>query len=262
MQRLSDVRSYVMSSSLIVTTDDLLVMLDRVLLDKLQDDHRDQWLEHQGQWWDHLYSNRDIPIPFFVDWPDESLVSYFESRELRPGRVLELGCGNGRNSRYFASQGCHIDAVDFSQEAIAWAKEKNDYSDQRAIYVCKSIFELDIRKPEYDIVYDSGCFHHLAPHRRCSYLDLVKSALKPAGRFALVCFKSDVGSRLDDFEVYKQRTLADKFGNGLGYTRSQLREIFCPSFEILSLRKMEEAPPDRKLFGKDFLWTVLMKPLG
>jgi SAM-dependent methyltransferase len=250
-----------MSSSLIVTTEDLLAMLDRLFLDRLQDYRHDQWLEHQGQRWDRLYSRRNAQIPFFVDWPDESLVSYFESGKLRPGRVLELGCGHGRNARYFAGQGCQIDAVDFSQEAISWAMEKNNDPDQRIVYLCKSIFELDVRQPRYDIVYDSGCFHHLPPHRRSGYLELLKSALKPAGHFALVCFTPDGGSGLDDFEVYQQWKLANDRGHGFGYTSSQLKEIFSPSFEILSLRKMEEAPPDRKLFGKDFLWAVLMKPL-
>ena len=256
-----------MPSNLVVTAHDLVVMLDKLLLDKPQDYRQDQWLEHQGQWWDRLYSNRhrqvppDRQIPFFVDWPDESLVAYFESGELGSGTVLELGCGNGRNAQYFASQGCHVDAVDFSREAIAWAMEKNNYSDQTINYLCQSIFELDIRKPKYDIVYDSGCFHHLPPHRRWSYLELLKTALKPTGRFALVCFTPDGGSRLSDFDVYEKWKLADDRGVGLSYTSSQLREVFSRSFEILSLRKMEETPPDQKIFGKDVLWTALMKPL-
>jgi SAM-dependent methyltransferase len=250
-----------MSSNLIVTNDDLLAMLDKLLLDKLQDNYQDRWLEHQGQWWDRLYSNRDARIPFLVDWPDESLVSHFESGELGPGRVLELGCGNGRNARYFASQGCQTDAIDFSRQAISWAKEKQACTDRPITYICKSIFELKIREPEYDLVYDSGCFHHLPPHRRSGYLELVKSALKPTGRFALVCFTPDGGSRLSDLEVYQGWKLADGFGSGLGYTSSQLKEVFTRSFEILSLRKMREVAADRKLFGKDFLWTALMKPL-
>ncbi|MGA7803581.1 class I SAM-dependent methyltransferase [Bradyrhizobium sp.] len=249
-----------MSSSLIVTTDDLLAMLDRLLLHKLQDYHQDLWLEYQSQRWDRLYASRNAAIPFFVDWPDESLVSCFESGELRPGRVLELGCGHGRNARYFAGRGCQVDAVDFSKEGVAWAMEKNEPG-QDISYLCKSIFDLDLRQPTYDIVYDSGCFHHLPPHRRPGYLGLVKRALKPAGRFALVCFTPDGGSGLDDFEVYRQWKLTDDRGQGLGYTSSHLREVFSPGFEILSLRKMQEAPPDRKLFGKDFLWTVLMKPI-
>lgn len=41
-----------------------------------------------------------------------------------PGRVLELGYGNGRNAVYLAGQGCHADAVDFSAKAIGWARER------------------------------------------------------------------------------------------------------------------------------------------
>ena len=251
-----------MSSSPIVTTNDLLVMLDKLFVDGLRDNRQGKWLEHQGEWWDRLYSDRDAKIPFFVDWPDESLVSYFESGELGPGRVLELGCGNGRNTQYFAEQRCQVDAVDFSQKAISWAKEKNRYPSESVTYICKSIFELNLRQPEYDIVYDCGCFHHLPPHRRSSYLELVKKALKPSGRFALVCFTPDGGSRLSDFEVYKQWKLADDRGSGLGYTSSQLSEIFSRTFEILSLRRMEEVGSDREFYGKAFLWAALMKPLS
>src|SRR5579875_1376891 len=41
-----------------------------------------------------------------------------------PGRVLELGCGHGRNAMYMASLGCGVDAVDFPARAIEWAKER------------------------------------------------------------------------------------------------------------------------------------------
>jgi SAM-dependent methyltransferase len=34
------------------------------------------------------------------------------------GRVLDAGCGNGRNAIYLAKQGCKITAVDFSDAAI------------------------------------------------------------------------------------------------------------------------------------------------
>jgi hypothetical protein len=32
----------------------------------------------------------------------------------------------------------------------------------------------------YDLIYDSGCFHHLPPHRRVSYLDLLDRTLAQA----------------------------------------------------------------------------------
>jgi SAM-dependent methyltransferase len=233
-----------MAERLIYSTDDVLGMLDELLQDR------------QGQWRDGFFSDRKKPCPFFVEWPDESLVSQFASGELRPGRVLELGCGHGRNALYLASQGCEVDAVDFSEKAIGWAEERAAGSGLKVNFICNSIFDLDINPSAYDIVYDCGCFHHLPPHRRETYVDLVTKALKPGGRFGLVCFTPKAGSGLTDMEVYEQR----KLGGGLGYTESQLREIFSRTFEILSLRKMKETPPDSKLFGKGFFWTLLLKP--
>jgi len=107
---------------------------------------------------------------------------------MKPGRVLELGCGPGRNALYLAGQGCKVDAVDISAEAIQWAEERARDSGLEINFLCQSIFDLQIEASTYDIVYDSGCFHHIPPHRRMSYVELVQRALKPAGLFGLACF--------------------------------------------------------------------------
>ena len=234
-----------MTDKLIYTMHDVLEMLDKLLQDR------------QERWWDEFFSDRGKECPFFVEWPDENLVAHFDSAELHPGRALELGCGHGRNALFLARKGCQVDAVDFSEEAIAWAKERAGSAELNVNFMCQSIFDLDIRSREYDIVYDSGCFHHLPPHRRQSYVELVTRALKPTGDFALACFTPEGGSGLTDAEVYQQR----KLGGGLGYTDTQLREIFSHAFNIVSLRRMKEMSSDAKLFGKEFLWAMLMKPL-
>jgi SAM-dependent methyltransferase len=74
--------------------------------------------------WDAFYSNRERPVPFFIDAPDENLVQYLESGLFPPGRALELGCGPGRNAIFLAKQDWKVDAVDLSSEAIQWAKER------------------------------------------------------------------------------------------------------------------------------------------
>ncbi|WP_265340988.1 class I SAM-dependent methyltransferase [Bacillus mycoides] len=137
------------------------------------------------QFWDDFYSNREKGIPFFANKPDENLVKYFEGKLLNPGKVLELGCGPGRNAIYFAKKGCLVDAVDLSQESIQWATERAKEQNVNVNFICDNIFDLQIEEGAYDIVYDSGCLHHIAPHRRISYINLVKKALKPNGHFAI-----------------------------------------------------------------------------
>jgi SAM-dependent methyltransferase len=229
----------------IYTASDVLGMLDGLLE------------RREGEWWDEFFANREKPCPFFVEWPDESLVEYIEAGDLVVGRVLELGCGHGRNALYLARQGCQVDAVDFSQKAIVWARERAELAGLAVNFMCRSMFDLPRPEKPYDIVYDCGCYHHLPPHRRESYVKLVTRSLVPEGMFALVCFTPKGGSSLSDLQVYEQRTLQ----GGLAYTEDQLRYIFERAFRIEKFRRMREMPPESKLFGKAFCWSMLMKAL-
>lgn len=231
-----------MAEEVIYSIDDVLLMLDSLL-------------KEPSRWWNEHYSDRSKECPFFVNAPDENLDSYFGDRRMKRGRVLELGCGPGRNAIYLARQGCKVDAVDVSIQAIQWAKERARDSGLEINFLCQSIFDLQIETSVYDIVYDSGCFHHIPPHRRMSYIELVQNALKPEGLFGLVCFTPEGGSGLSDWEVYRQR----KLGGGLGYSAERLRKLFERQFEILELRKMKEMGSNSPLFGEAFFWAILMR---
>jgi len=135
----------------VTNTGDLLNLLDRLL--QRADD----------AWSNNLFADREKPCPFFVDWPDEILVADFAAGLIQLGKVLELGCGNGRNATYMASLGCIVDAVDFSSAAIDWAKQRTQAAGLPVNYIHKSIFELEVPSESYDVVYDSGCFHHIPP---------------------------------------------------------------------------------------------------
>lgn len=218
----------------------------------------DSLLREPTQFWDDFYSNREKGIPFFINKPDENLVHYFEKKLLNSGKVLELGCGPGRNAIYFAEKGCLIDAVDLSQESIQWATERAKEKNVNINFICSNIFDLQIEEGTYDIVYDSGCFHHIAPHRRMSYINLVKKALKPGGYFAITCFVQGGelgGADITDWEVYKLQSLK----GGLGFTDEKLRVIFR-DFSEVEIRRMKEIKQSNKVFGVSGLWTaVFMK---
>jgi SAM-dependent methyltransferase len=194
-------------------------------------------------------------VPFFVSAPDESLVADFAARRLQPGRVLELGCGNGRNALYMASQHCVVDAVDFSETAIAWSRDNARAANQTVAFIHASIFELDVVPATYDIVYDSGCFHHVAPHRRESYVALVTAALKPGGFLSIICFTPGGGAGLTDLQVYERRTL----GGGLGFSPQTISDIFGAAFDLIDVRAMRETPPGATLYGRAFLQSIMLQ---
>jgi len=231
-----------MPDQFIYTTDDTLRMLDGLLA------------ERDGAWWNGFFSNRAKPCPFFVEWPDENLVEWFDQGRLAPGHVLELGCGHGRNAIFLAGRGCTVDAVDFSAEALGWAAEQAKTAGVTVNFQPGNIFDVTIAEGSYDLVYDSGCLHHIAPHRRKDYVGLVRRALKPGGRFGLVCFRPEGGSDLTDQQVYESRSL----GGGLGYSEDRLRAMWNASpFSVQVLRQMLPQGDQGPNFGLDFLWALL-----
>lgn len=125
-------------------------------------------------------------------------------------------------------------------------------------FINENIFDLNIEEGTYDIVYDSDCFHHIAPHRRMNYIDLVKRALKPNGFFAITCFVEGGelgGAEISDWEVYRLRSLK----GSLGYKEEKLRLIFR-DFKEIEIRKMKVIEQPNVVFGvPDFLTTLFQK---
>lgn len=59
-----------------------------------------------------------------LKYPDEFVIKFFFKNQLhtRPGRVVELGCGNGNNLLLFHEYGWHVTGLDISQTALGDAE--------------------------------------------------------------------------------------------------------------------------------------------
>ncbi|GAA5060293.1 class I SAM-dependent methyltransferase [Streptomyces similanensis] len=208
---------------------------------------------------DRFYADRSRPIPFFVSKPDENLAAYLDQGLIAPGRALDPGCGAGRNAVYLASRGLDVDAVDLSPAAVGWGENRAHDAGVNVRFLCGEAFALlaaELSGP-YDLVVDSGCSHHLPPHRRVSYLVLLDWVLAPGGLLALTSFAADeggMGSELTDVDLYRER----KLQGGLAYTPEPLRWIFSDLVEV-ELRRMREEPPESALFGVTFLWAACFR---
>ncbi|MGV9877846.1 class I SAM-dependent methyltransferase [Streptomyces sp. NPDC003006] len=236
------------------TIDDVMNLLDGLFAPEA-----DRWTTGGAAWWDDFYADRTKPVPFFVAKPDENLVSYVERGLVAPGRALDLGCGPGRNALHLAALGFEVDAVDLSPAALAWAADRARDAGADVRFHQGDAFALtqgELAGP-YDLVYDSGCFHHLPPHRRVSYLALLDRVLAPGGHYALTCFAAGaagMGSELPDADFYRQSALH----GGIAYEDGSLRRIFGDLTEV-ELRRMRDEPADSAHFGEPFLWTGLFR---
>ncbi|MBP0450378.1 methyltransferase domain-containing protein [Kitasatospora sp. RG8] len=233
------------------TTEDVLCLLDRLFLPEA-----DRWTDGASDWWDAFYADRTADRPFFVPKPDENLVSYLDRGLLAaPGRVLDLGSGPGRNAVHLASLGFEVDAVDLSPTAVAWARERAAEAGADVRFHCGNIFDVELPHRQYDLVYDSGCLHHLPPHRRISYLALLDRVLAPGGLLVVNAFAAGaMGCELPDEELYRNGRLE----GGLAYTPDELRHLFSDFTEI-EIRPMVPQPAGSPLFGIPVLLSALFR---
>ncbi|MFI2369792.1 class I SAM-dependent methyltransferase [Streptomyces sp. NPDC018833] len=234
------------------SVDDVLQLLDDMFAPEA-----DRWTADAADWWDGFYADRAKPVPFFVSKPDENLASYIDRGLIPAGRALDLGCGPGRNALHLARSGFDVDAVDLSPTAVAWAGERAREAGADIRFHCGDAFALTANElgGPYDLIHDSGCFHHLPPHRRVSYLSLLDRLLAPGGHLALTCFAAGgMGSELPDTDFYRQSRLH----GGLAYTPEWLRWIFS-DLEEVELRRMRDEPAESPYFGEAFLWTALFR---
>jgi SAM-dependent methyltransferase len=97
-------------------------------------------------------------VMFFID----CLHDYARRQGMQPGdvRILELGCGNGRNvSLPVAEQGFDVTGVDVHEPSIAAAKARNSLPHARFVRGDFAAFKTDQR---YEVVILSDVLEHVA----------------------------------------------------------------------------------------------------
>ena len=104
---------------------------------------------------------------------------------------------------------------------------------------------------------DSGVFHHLTPHRRLQYRDIVSNILTEIGYFILLCFAAgeDGADEVDDYEFYKGRQ------TGAAFTQERLKEFWGDRFDVMELRKGENIV-EEQMWESEYLYVCVFKRLS
>ncbi len=106
---------------------------------------------------------------------------------LSGGRVLDLGCGEGRDAVFFATQGFEVTGVDVSQAGIAKARK---LAETKGVQVTWAVADLATYRPpgEFDLIYSSGSIHYLPRRVRTHLFARIKLMTRPEGLNAHVVF--------------------------------------------------------------------------
>ena len=106
---------------------------------------------------------------------------------VKPDRVLDIGCGEGKDAVFFAKCGYDITAFDISEQGIEKAKRLAEHNKVEINFFKADI--LDYRPDtEFDIIFSSGVFHFLPDDKRNEICSVLKAHTKKNGINALNVF--------------------------------------------------------------------------
>jgi cyclopropane fatty-acyl-phospholipid synthase-like methyltransferase len=177
--------------------------------------------KHEFPHWEDLYREQEIEsLPWFNPELDEDLEKALGELGLRSGSALDLGTGPGTQAIHLARRGLAVTATDISEAAIRLASEKAQKEGLEITWEQDDILDTRLDR-QFDLIFDRGCFHVLAPERRGDYVKTVNGLLKTGGYLFLKCF-----SRLQPGEQGPYR-----------FTPEQIREIFGSRLNVLSIKE-------------------------
>ena len=153
----------------------------------------------------------------------------FFLKHLAPGgKLLDLGCGSGRDSAYFASQGFAVTAVDGSEALCKRVKENH------GIEALCLRFEDIAFQAEYDAIWACASLLHVGKGDMPRVMEKVAAALKPGGiLYASFKYGSD------------ERISGGRFFNN--YTENDIGTLLTPEnhLSLLEYRITEDVRPER-----------------
>ncbi len=169
--------------------------------------------------WDRRYAARSHL--FHVE-PDSALVDL--AGHLTPGRAVDLGAGEGRNSLWLASRGWQVVAVDSSEVALGRTSQAASDAGLQIETVQADMTEFLARGDRFDLVVIANI--HPQPHDRAMLLAAASAAVAPGGHLFLIGHHIECYGHAgppDPERLYTEERLRDAFP-GLTVERLERRE--------------------------------------
>ncbi len=152
--------------------------------------------------------------------------------------LLDVGCGNGRDSVYFAQNGLQVTALDFSESGIQRLQEKAEERGLPLIRpVCSDLRRLDFDPESFDAVYAHLSLHYFNDAQTTQLFADLFRILKKDGLLLVKCKSVDdplygQGQELEK-DMYEQEGYVRHFFSE-GYLRQKLDKFDTLSIESSS----------------------------
>lgn len=142
----------------------------------------------------------------------------------KPVNILEIGCGDGEESVFFARNGYIVSAFDIDEERLDAAKKLAENVGVDVNFFCADILTYKIES-EFDVVYCSGVTHFIPPKLRRKIIEMIQAGTAVGG--------------LNAINAIVEKSFLDGKLNGQG--------TFCNSAELFAC------------YGKDWKFEMLQE---
>jgi len=194
--------------------------------------------------WNEIYEKENFTPGWVSPGTDPNLVRIIREHLEKTGpagtvRLLDVGCGNGRNSLVAeALEGFEIryTGLDFAEKAVGYCRET--YGGD------KTFLTADMTAPEppvtetYGVIMDNGCFHSIPPEKRRDYTANLSRLAAPGGLVVIAAWYRPGDRPATDEPSYFPYLYLDEWL----LNREDMESFFGGEFELL------EEQVDREIY--------------
>ncbi len=127
--------------------------------------------------------------PGFTVQPNALLVSTIES--LKPGRALDIGMGQGRNSVFLAMKGWDVTGFDISDHGISVARSNAERAGVKLNAMLKSNTEFDFGTDQWDLLV---FMYEPFPITSAAYVERLHRSMKVGGHIVIESFSESAST--------------------------------------------------------------------
>ncbi len=155
-------------------------------------------------------------------WKDE--LDLFQ-KYLPKGKILEIGCGGGRDAKELIARGYNYIGTDVSEGFVKEAKARLP----NTIFLVQSAYDLKF-KNEFDGFWSSATLLHIPHNRINEALKSINKTLKP-GAIGFISIKQGIGEQVFDEQLHDGTPISRFFSF---YQPDEFKEILLKNgFETL-----------------------------
>ena len=124
-------------------------------------------------------------LPWNDELPPPEVIALLP--KIKPGRMLDLGCGYGRTAIYCAKHGWQADGIDYVPAAVEGAIQRAADAGVASLvnFHEGSASAPDMLAGPYDLAIDIGCMHSFPDEQLIEYRDSLKILLRPGATYLL-----------------------------------------------------------------------------